>query len=63
MLTSFYTKHRDTDTLRKFLDGLAQAPVSTTQYECTSCHLASEHMRWHCPRCNAFDSFSTHHVL
>jgi len=57
-LASFYAKYRDAETLEHFLDGSAQDPLAVDRYECQSCQLQSDKMRWHCPRCNAFDSFS-----
>lgn len=62
MLTAFYAKHRDGDTLQDFLDKSVRQPVAVYRYECEACHFNSSYMRWHCPRCNAFDSFSGNHV-
>jgi lipopolysaccharide biosynthesis regulator YciM len=58
LLASFYEQYRDSETLERFLDDSMKDPLSADQYECQSCHLKTEKMRWHCPRCNAFDSFS-----
>jgi lipopolysaccharide biosynthesis regulator YciM len=58
LLASFYAKYRDAETLERFLDGSAKDPLAVDRYECQSCRLKSDRMRWHCPRCNAFDSFS-----
>jgi lipopolysaccharide biosynthesis regulator YciM len=62
MLTSLYANHRDAETLRRFLEeSSAYHPQSTSQYECQRCNFESTTMRWHCPRCNAFDSFFSNH--
>jgi lipopolysaccharide biosynthesis regulator YciM len=58
LLASFYERYRDSETLERFLDDSMKDPLFADQYECQSCHLKSEKMRWHCLRCNAFDSFS-----
>lgn len=63
MLASLYARHRDSRTLEDFLDRSFEEPDEDIHYQCRSCHYESERMRWHCPRCNAFDSFSrNHHV-
>jgi len=59
LLTSFYARYRDAETLERFLDESLKDPLRTDDFECRSCRLTSDVMRWHCPRCNAFDSFST----
>ena len=61
MLTSFYARYRDADTLERFLDESFDTPERAPVYECDACSLRSPTMRWHCPRCNAFDSFSVNH--
>jgi lipopolysaccharide biosynthesis regulator YciM len=62
ILTSLYAKHRDADTLRRFLDeASARQPSAGREYDCRRCRFKSATMRWHCPRCNAFDSFSGNH--
>jgi len=58
LLASFYAKYRDAETLERFLDGSAKDPLAVDRYDCPSCQFKSDKMRWHCPRCNAFDSFS-----
>ena len=58
LLASFYAKYRDAEILERFLDGSAKDPLAVDRYECQSCQLKTDKMRWHCPRCNAFDSFS-----
>jgi lipopolysaccharide biosynthesis regulator YciM len=58
LLASFYAKYREAEILERFLDDSMKNPLSADQYECQSCQLKSDKMRWHCPRCNAFDSFS-----
>lgn len=65
LLTSFYARYRDSETLERYLDESFREPWRADTFECRSCHLRSDVMRWHCPRCNAFDSFSTndHEIL
>jgi lipopolysaccharide biosynthesis regulator YciM len=59
LLASFYARYRDADTVQRFLDESIKDPWRANHFECRSCSLRSDVMRWHCPRCNAFDSFST----
>lgn len=61
LLTSLYAMLRDRDELGRFLEAnemdiAARAP----SYRCSSCEFTSHTKRWHCPRCNAFDSFRKH---
>jgi lipopolysaccharide biosynthesis regulator YciM len=57
VLTSLYATHKDEATLEKFLEeNETQAASHNTQYACADCGFQSTSMRWHCPRCNAFDS-------
>jgi lipopolysaccharide biosynthesis regulator YciM len=59
LLTSFYARYRDPETLERFLDESIKDPWQIRHFECRSCQLRSDIMRWHCPRCNSFDSYST----
>lgn len=62
LLTSLYAAHDNSDSLESFLEELesrAAAPGET--FECGVCGFHSPAMRWHCPRCNSFDSFSKKH--
>jgi lipopolysaccharide biosynthesis regulator YciM len=59
LLTSLYARHRDPEMLERFVDESAKESWRFSRFECRSCHLSSDVMRWHCPRCGAFDSFST----
>ncbi|MDH3217041.1 MAG: tetratricopeptide repeat protein [Candidatus Krumholzibacteria bacterium] len=61
LLTSFYARHRDPQTLERFLDESIKDPWLADHFECRSCNFKSDRMRWHCPRCNSFDSFSSNH--
>ena len=61
LLTSFYARYRDSETLERFLDESVEAPARSRDFECEECSLRSPTMRWHCPRCNAFDSYSSNH--
>lgn len=62
LLTSLYAAQEDSDALETFLDehdAVHAAP--TILYECSGCGFQSPGMRWHCPRCNSFDSFVKKH--
>ena len=59
LLTSLYATHKDREELEKFLeDNEAIAAARSNHYVCGQCELQTTGMRWHCLRCNAFDSFS-----
>jgi len=57
LLSSLYASRGDTDELEEFLDRSERALDRNTQYRCGSCGHMSAEMRWHCPRCNRFDTF------
>jgi lipopolysaccharide biosynthesis regulator YciM len=59
LLTSLYARHRDPEMLERFVDESSKDSWRVSRFECASCHMSSDVMRWHCPRCGAFDSFST----
>jgi lipopolysaccharide biosynthesis regulator YciM len=62
VLTSLYATNKDAATLERFLEeNESQATARNTQYECVECGFQSTSMRWHCPRCNVFDSFKEKH--
>jgi lipopolysaccharide biosynthesis regulator YciM len=62
LLTSLYAAHDDADALESFLEELeARSPASGEHFECDVCGFQSSAMRWHCPRCNSFDSFAKKH--
>jgi lipopolysaccharide biosynthesis regulator YciM len=62
LLTSLYAGHKDIATLEKFLEeNEARTADRTAQYVCSECHHQTPGMRWHCPRCNSFDSFAEKH--
>lgn len=58
LLTSLYAMLKDREELERFLEtSEADATARKPEYRCTTCDFRSNIMRWHCPRCNAFDSF------
>ncbi len=61
MLTSLYSRLRDPETLEGFLDKSIKSVSRTGGFACGRCEYESEIMRWHCPTCNSFDSFSSNH--
>ncbi len=58
LLSSLYASRGDSDELEDFLDRSERALERETQFRCGSCGHLSGEMRWHCPRCNRFDTFS-----
>jgi len=56
LLTSIYATERGADSLEQLLEE-RQNRSGTVWYRCGECEYETEEMRWHCPRCNAFDSF------
>jgi lipopolysaccharide biosynthesis regulator YciM len=56
LLTSIYATERGADALEELLEEREERSV-TVWYQCGECKYETEEMRWHCPRCNAFDSF------
>ncbi|UCG52994.1 MAG: tetratricopeptide repeat protein [Candidatus Latescibacterota bacterium] len=63
LLISLYAKYRDPDALERFLDDSIKQSWERKPFVCQSCQFQSESMRWHCPRCNAFDTFSTDYEI
>ncbi|MEE9269279.1 MAG: tetratricopeptide repeat protein [Candidatus Krumholzibacteria bacterium] len=61
MLTSFYCRFRDRETLDGFLDKSMKEASNSQVFACNRCEFQSAIMRWHCPKCSAFDSFSSNH--
>lgn len=61
LLTSLYATLRDAETLEKFLDENESYYTSVRNHACSACGFQSVLMRWHCPRCNRFDSFIESH--
>lgn len=59
VLTSLYARYRDPDTLQQLLDEAIVQSRQGKPYICRVCQLQAKSVRWHCPRCNSFDSFST----
>ncbi len=62
-LTSLYVKHRDSETLERFLDESIGQSWERRPYVCQACQFQSGSMRWHCPRCNAFDTFTADYEI
>jgi len=58
LLSSIYASRGDADELEDFLDRSERSLDREARYKCTHCGHQSNEMRWHCPRCNRFDSFS-----
>ncbi len=58
LLSSLYASRGDTDELEEFLDRSERRLERDTRFKCGSCGYQSGEMRWHCPRCNRFDTFS-----
>ena len=63
LLTSLYARYRDTEALQHFLDEAIAESGQSKPYICRACQFQSRTVRWHCPRCNSFDSFATDHEL
>lgn len=57
LLTGMYAASRDTAMLERFLDSNEAAIVARERFECADCGHQSSVMRWHCPRCNEFETF------
>jgi lipopolysaccharide biosynthesis regulator YciM len=52
----------DRDRLDTFLEELeSKVNEAKVHFECAKCGYRSQVMRWHCPRCNIFDSFEKKH--
>jgi lipopolysaccharide biosynthesis regulator YciM len=58
LLSSLYAARGDTDELEEFLDRSERALDRHTPFRCSACGHESGEMRWHCPRCNRFDTFA-----
>ena len=57
LLSSIYAARGDTDELETFLDRSDRMLARDDRYRCNACKFESHEMRWHCPRCNRFDTF------
>jgi lipopolysaccharide biosynthesis regulator YciM len=62
LLSSLYSNLRDSETLETFLDESINRLTFQQRYVCSACGCPAERMRWHCPKCNAFDTFSSDHA-
>lgn len=64
LLTSLYATHKGPDVLEKFLDeNENDIAARSRHYACAVCGFQSTSMRWHCPRCNSYDSFGETHEV
>ncbi len=63
LLVSLYGKYGDPGVLDRFLDDSIVQSWERKPFVCQACQFQSDSMRWHCPRCNVFDSFSTDHEI
>ncbi len=63
LLASLYARYRDSDALHHFLDEAMAQSQQGAPYVCRVCQFQSRTVRWHCPRCNSFDSFSIDHEI
>jgi len=59
LLTSMYAAARDSDALEKFIDENEVVFANSDRFACSVCGNESATMRWHCPRCNSFDSYAS----
>jgi lipopolysaccharide biosynthesis regulator YciM len=53
-----YAAARDTAELERFLDENETDTIRNERYVCSACGRESDTMRWHCPRCNGFDTYA-----
>ncbi len=58
LLTSLYAKLRNGEMLETFLEDSVKRFTQEERFVCKSCRFETRIMRWHCPKCNAFDSYS-----
>jgi lipopolysaccharide biosynthesis regulator YciM len=58
LLSSLYAARGDADELESFLDRSDRMLARDERYRCGSCGYEASEMRWHCPRCNRFDTFA-----
>jgi lipopolysaccharide biosynthesis regulator YciM len=63
LLASLYARYRDSDALQHFLDEAIARSGQNKPYICGACQFQSRAVRWHCPRCNSFDSFAIDHEM
>jgi lipopolysaccharide biosynthesis regulator YciM len=57
LLTSIYAARGDTEELEALIDRNGRGMTQSVRYQCGRCGWESAEMRWHCPRCNRFDTF------
>jgi lipopolysaccharide biosynthesis regulator YciM len=63
LLAFLYARYRDSDALQHFLDEAMVQSQQGAPFICRVCQFQSRTVRWHCPRCNSFDSFSIDHEI
>lgn len=59
-LLSLYGTHRSAEDVEKLLERKQPGPAESAVFRCDKCRYESKSMRWHCPRCNRFDTFIRH---
>jgi lipopolysaccharide biosynthesis regulator YciM len=57
LLTTMYASARDAATLERFIDE-NESFLAAERFACAVCGEESDTMRWHCGRCNGFDTFA-----
>ena len=60
LLTTLYATERGNDSITSLLAETRSETERVRTCSCQSCGYVSEAMRWHCPKCNEFDSFQIH---
>jgi lipopolysaccharide biosynthesis regulator YciM len=63
LLTSLFTRYRESETVQQFLDDAIAQSQQPRPFVCRVCQFQSKTIRWHCPRCNSFDSFATDYEI
>lgn len=56
--SSIHTARGHTDELETLLDRSDRMQLRDPVYRCGACGHEAHEMRWHCPRCNRFDTFA-----
>lgn len=62
-LASLYARYRESGAVERFLDESIAQTRQGRPFICGVCQFQSKQVRWHCPRCNSFDSFATDHEI
>jgi len=61
LLLSIQAQEDDIDEIRNTISDIRERSSFTSVYVCGECGFHSDMMRWHCPLCNSFESFSAKH--